>query len=168
MTDHSVDISPGGLDHPEVQALLREHLSAMAELSPPESCHALDGSGLDQPGIFFWSAWVDGRLAGCGALKELDARHGEIKSMRTAKAFLRKGIAARLLETILMEAAARGYRRLSLETGSMPAFEPARRLYARYGFVACAPFADYVPDPNSTFMTLDLSPRRGNPEAPGF
>ena len=125
--------------------------------SPPESVHALPLEGLRKPEITFWTAWEKSELLGFGALKELDSQHGEIKSMRTSSRHLRKGVAAALLNYILDEAAGRGYRRLSLETGSMKAFEPARRLYARTGFIFCGPFADYVEDPNSVFMTKELS-----------
>ncbi|WP_327037118.1 GNAT family N-acetyltransferase [Lysobacter sp. Root559] len=137
-------------------ALLREHLQGMARLSPPESIHALDLDGLRRPGIGFWSAWQDGQLLGCGALKQLDPEHGEIKSMRTAARHLRKGVAAAMLDHLIDEAGRRAYRRLSLETGSMDGFEPARRLYTRFGFDPCGPFADYVDDPNSVFMTKHL------------
>ena len=137
-------------------ALLREHLQGMARLSPPESVHALDLDGLRRPEISFWSAWQGGELLGCGALKQLDPGHGEIKSMRTAAPHLRKGVAAAMLEHLVGEAGRRAYRRLSLETGSMAGFEPARSLYARYGFEPCGPFADYVDDPNSVFMTKHL------------
>ena len=128
----------------------------MALHSPPESVHALDLATLRQPDITFWSAWQDGELVGCGALKELDPFHGEIKSMRTASLHLRKGVAARLLAHILEEAQRRSYRRLSLETGSMEAFAPARSLYARVGFRQCGPFGTYVEDPYSVFMTREL------------
>lgn len=151
-----MQIRAGELDHPEVIALLREHLQGMAQLSPPESIHALDLDGLRQPEISFWSAWQDGQLLGCGALKQLDAEHGEIKSMRTVSRHLRKGVAAAMLDHLIDEAGRRAYRRLSLETGSMDGFEPARRLYARFGFEPCGPFADYVDDPNSVFMSKHL------------
>jgi putative acetyltransferase len=141
------------LTGPDIIRLLREHLQGVAQHSPPQSIHALDLDGLRRPEITFWSVWHDGELMGCGALKELDRRQGEIKSMRTAAAHLRKGVAARLMQHILEEAERRGYERVSLETGSMDGFAPARRLYARFGFVMCGPFADYVEDPNSTFMT---------------
>lgn len=150
-------IRPGHLDHPAVIALLQEHLRSMFEISPPESVHALDPDGLKHPSITFWSAWDGDTLLGCGALKELDPTHGEIKSMRTAAAHRGKGVAKAMLRHILDEAARRGYARISLETGSMAAFEPARRLYARFGFDECGPFADYAPDPNSTFMTRTLA-----------
>ncbi|MDR0184853.1 GNAT family N-acetyltransferase [Lysobacter arvi] len=148
-----MEIRTGGLDHPDVVALLQEHLRGMAELSPPDSIHALDLDGLRQPQITFWSAWQDEELVGCGALKQLDATHGEIKSMRTASRHRRKGVAAAMLEHILDEARRRDYTQLSLETGSMQGFEPARALYARYGFRSCGPFAQYTDDPNSVFMT---------------
>src|SRR5690349_17443292 len=115
--------------------------------SPPESVHALDLDGLRRPDMTFWSVRHDGALLGCGALKQLDPAHGEIKSMRTVTAHLRKGVAARMLAHILDEAHRRAYRRLSLETGSMDAFLPARRLYERHGFRYCGPFGDYVEDP---------------------
>jgi putative acetyltransferase len=148
-----MEIRTGGLDHPAVVALLQEHLQGMAQLSPPESIHALDLDGLKGTDITFWSAWQDNELVGCGALKQLDAAHGEIKSMRTASRHRRKGVAAAMLAHILAEADRRTYRQLSLETGSMQGFEPARRLYVRFGFQSCGPFADYMDDPNSVFMT---------------
>jgi putative acetyltransferase len=146
----------GGLDRPEVQQLLHEHLQTLAQHSPPGSMHALDLGSLRRPEITFWSVWGRGGLMGCGALKELDSRHGEIKSMRTAAKHLRQGVAAGMLHHILEEARRRGYRRLSLETGSMAAFAPARRLYAARGFRECAPFAGYRLDPNSVYMTMEL------------
>jgi putative acetyltransferase len=138
---------------PEIIALLQEHLAEMRSVSPPESVHALDLSGLRKPDITFWTLWLGSELAGCGALKELSPDHGEIKSMRTAHRYKRKGIAANMVRHILGEAARRGYRRLSLETGSQPHFAPARALYASFGFQRCGPFGDYVDDPNSVFMT---------------
>ena len=140
----------------EVQALLRRHLDTMAEHSPPESRHALDSSGLQADDVTFWSVWNEATLLGFGGLKELSPDHGEIKSMHTAKAARGQGIAARMLEHIMAEARRRGYQRLSLETGSMAAFAPARKLYEKYGFITSPPFASYRPDPNSTFMTSKL------------
>jgi len=148
-----MEIRTGGLDHPAVVALLQEHLQGMALLSPPESIHALDLHDLKAAHITFWSAWQDDELVGCAALKQLDDTHGEIKSMRTASRHRRKGLAAAMLAHIVAEADRRRYRQLSLETGSMQGFEPARRLYARFGFQSCGPFADYTEDPNSVFMT---------------
>jgi putative acetyltransferase len=145
------------LTGPAIQALLQEHLESMYSLSPPESVHALDINALRRPDITFWSVWDGEDLLGCGALKQLDRFHGEIKSMRTVEAHRRRGVAKRLVEHIIDQARRRGYRRLSLETGSMAAFEPARKLYAAFGFSYCGPFADYVLDPNSSFMTLDLT-----------
>ena len=141
---------------PEVRALLDEHLGNMARLSPPESVHALDRHALRKPGITFWTVWSGDQLLGCGALKQLDPRHGEIKSMRTSTAHRRRGVAQTMLAHIISEARERSYARLSLETGSMHAFEPARRLYESFGFTYCSPFGDYVDDPNSVFMTLAL------------
>jgi putative acetyltransferase len=144
------------LKGPQVIALLQEHLAAMRSVSPPESCHVLDLAGLRRADVTFWSIWDGDALAGCGALKQLDARHGEIKSMRTARSHRRQGVGSRMLTHLLDEAARRDYRRLSLETGSMPYFDRARALYASFGFVDCAPFGDYVEDPNSVFMCRDL------------
>ena len=144
------------LSRPEVHGLLREHLANMHELSPPESVHALDVSQLVGPGISFWTVWEGSELLGCGALKELTPEHGEVKSMRTPRARRRRGAGSAVLEHIIAEARARGYRRVSLETGSMDAFQPARSLYERFGFSYCGPFADYVFDPNCVFMTLEL------------
>ena len=149
-------IREGGLDHPAVLALLREHLADMALHSPPESVHALDIDGLRQPGVTFWTAWSEGELLGCCALKEIDAAHGEVKSMRTVDAHQGRGVGAQLLQHLLAEARTRGYRRLSLETGSADAFAPARRLYERHGFEYCEPFGDYQPDSWSRFMSLRL------------
>jgi putative acetyltransferase len=148
-----VEIRIDALSGAEIRELLEEHLSNMRQISPPQSTHALPIEGLRKPGVTFWTAWENGELLGCGALKELDAEHGEIKSMRTVSRHLRKGVAKTLLDYIISEAERRGYRRLSLETGSMEAFEPARQLYVRAGFTYCEPFADYIEDPNSVFMT---------------
>ncbi len=144
------------LTGPEIVNLIGEHLRNMHQLSPPESIHALGLEKLRRPDITFWTVWEGNELMGCGALKELDARHGEIKSMRTASAHLRKGVASAMLRHLLDEAQRRSYRRVSLETGAGAAFEPARQLYARHGFETCGPFGDYVLDPNSVFMTMGL------------
>lgn len=142
---------------PDVSALLEEHLRDMHAQSPRESVHALDVSGLKVPSITFWTVRdADGLLLGCGALKQLDATHGEVKSMRTPTAQRRRGAGRAMLAHIVDEARRRGYGRLSLETGPQPAFAPARRLYERAGFVSCAPFGDYREDPYSVFMTLAL------------
>ena len=141
---------------PEIAQLLEEHLQSMREHSPPESVHALDLNALRKPEITFWTAWDGKELLGCGALKALDSTHAEIKSMRTATKHLRKGVALSIMQVILAEAKKRAYRRLSLETGSMAAFIPARTMYARLGFQLCGPFQGYVEDRHSVFMTKEL------------
>ena len=149
-------IKTDDLTSPEIAELLADHLQEMNQHSPPESVHALDLEKLRQPDITFWSIWDEGDLVGCGALKELDESHAEIKSMRTDPKYRRQGAGKLMLRHILEEATNRGYKRLSLETGSMAAFEPARSLYASHGFIDCGPFGDYILDPNSVFMTIEL------------
>ncbi len=144
------------LDAPAFAALLQEHHAAMQATAPPESRHALDLAGLRGPGVRVWTIHDGDALLGCGALQHLDAGHAEIKAMRTARAHLRKGAARAMLDHLLAEARASGYARVSLETGSMAYFEPARRLYASAGFRECGPFADYVDDPNSTYLSRAL------------
>ncbi|MFE5285228.1 GNAT family N-acetyltransferase [Nocardia sp. NPDC056611] len=144
------------LTGPEVVGLLEAHVAEMLANSPEDSMHALDVAALRKPEITFWSAWDGTELAGCGALKELDPTHGEIKSMRTTAGYRGRGVASQLLRHILAEAEARGYARLSLETGSSEFYRPAVRLYERYGFEHCGPFADYTEDPHSVFMTRAL------------
>jgi putative acetyltransferase len=156
LTESLLQIKIDDLSGPEIRELLNEHLASMRRISPPQSVHALPIEELGKPEITFWTAWENGELLGCGALKQLDSQHGEVKSMRTSSRHLRKGVAKTLLHYIIGEAGRRGYRRLSLETGAMPAFEPARQLYARTGFTFCEPFADYAEDPNSVFMTKEL------------
>jgi putative acetyltransferase len=141
---------------PAVQALLNEHLLNMHALGPATSVHAFDVTKLRQPAITFWTAWEGAALLGCGALMELDRRHGEVKSMRTPEARRRTGAGRALLMHIIGIARARGYERLNLETGSAVAFVPAHRLYESAGFTRCGPFGGYTADPNSVFMTLDL------------
>ena len=153
---NAYEIKLDDLSGPEVADLLAEHLREMHVHSPPESVHALDLDALRKPEITFWSIWSGEKLAGCGALKELGVNHGEIKSMRTSHEFRGKGAGKLILRHILDEAQKRGYRRLSLETGSMVAFAPAYSLYTRFGFKECGPFADYIEDPNSLFMTKEL------------
>lgn len=144
----------------DIRRLVRDHLVDAAQHAPPESTHALDVDALRGPDITFFSAWRGGALAGCGALRELDRHHGEIKSMRTAPAFLRQGVASTIVEHLIDVATARGYARLSLETGAAPAFAPARALYARHGFAPCAAFGRYVEDHHSVFMTYDITSRK--------
>lgn len=141
---------------PDVVALLEGHLAFAAEHSPPEDVHALDLAGLRHEAITFLAARRDGTLLGVGALKMLDARHGELKSMHTLALARGAGVGAAMVARLLDEARARGLSRVSLETGSMAAFAPARRMYARAGFVECRPFGDYRPSRSSIFMTLAL------------
>jgi putative acetyltransferase len=148
----------GGL---EIRALLEEHLRHMLEITPPQSVHALGIEALRRPDITFWTVWSKGELLGCGALKELTPAHGEVKSMRTISSRRRTGVGRTLLAHIVAEARSRNYWHLSLETGSMDAFLPARGLYESAGFAYCGPFGEYTDDPNSVFMTLALA---GQPE----
>jgi putative acetyltransferase len=152
-----LNIIEDDLSGPEIVVLLNEHLAGMARHSPPENVHALDLPALRAPDITFWTAWSNGALLGCGALKELNASHGEIKSMHTASKFVRQGVASAILLHLIGESARRAYSRLSLETGSGSAFEAAHSLYRKFGFVYCGPFADYREDAFSRFMTLELS-----------
>ncbi len=145
------------LRDPRIEAFMQEHLVDMRAVSPPESVHALDMAQLRQPDIAFWSAWVpednSDTLVGTGALRRLSATHAELKSMRTSTRYRGQGVARQLMHHLLLEARARGFQRLSLETGPQPFFEAARQLYFQHGFVECGPFADYGPDPYSFFMT---------------
>lgn len=140
----------------DVTAFLTEHLTDMYATSPAESVHALDVEALTVPSITFWTAREDGLLLGCGALRELDPTHGEIKSMRTTAAARGRGVADAVLAEMTRTAIERGYRRLSLETGVEDYFAAARRLYARNGFVDCEPFGAYRPDRHSVFLTKEL------------
>jgi putative acetyltransferase len=151
-----MDIKSDDLSGPEMAGFLKAHLQHMIRITPPGSVHALDIEALKKPEISFWGVREGSQLVGCGALKELDSKHAEIKSMRTAASHLQKGVASHLLEYILGEARRRKYGRISLETGSFDAFRPARNLYKKFGFTYCEPFADYIPDSNSVFMTLKL------------
>jgi putative acetyltransferase len=144
------------LSGPEIAAFLQEHVDEMRSVTPPESKHALDLDGLRKPDVTFWSVYDGDTLVGCGAIKELDSGHGEVKSMRTSAAYKRRGVAATMLEHIIAEARRRGYARLSLETGSFAFFAPARALYEKFGFEYCEPFGDYRKDPNSVHMTKVL------------
>ena len=142
------------LSGPQVARFLEEHVEEMRSITPsPDSKHALDLDDLRKPEITFWSVMDGATLVGCGAIQRLDASHAEVKSMRTAPARRRDGIASMLLEHIITEAERMGFTRLSLETGSYEFFLPARKLYEKFGFEYCEPFASYEPDPNSVFMT---------------
>jgi putative acetyltransferase len=144
------------LSGPAVRALIAQHLAGMHEHSPPESVHALDVEALRAPDVTFWSAWVGDELAGCGALKTLDAARGEIKSMRVADAFLGQGIGRAILDHLVAKARARGMLSLWIETGSARAFTAALRLYESAGFTRCGPFDGYTEDPFSIFLSMDL------------
>jgi putative acetyltransferase len=144
------------LSGPRTRALVARHLAGMHASSPPESVHALDVDQLKQAGVTFWSAWLGDEIVACGALKQLDDRRGELKSMRVADAFLGRGFGRAMLEHLIGEARARGLASLWLETGSTAAFQPALRLYETSGFVRCGPFDDYVEDPFSTFMWREI------------
>lgn len=147
-------IREGLLDDPRVQALLRIHLAGMHENSPPDMVQALDLAGLKTPDITFFTAWNGEELLGMGALREIEPGWGEIKSMRTAEAHLRKGVGAKLLDHILATAQKRGYRRMSLETGSGEAFEAALALYKRNGFINGEAFGDYETTAFNQFLHL--------------
>jgi len=151
-----VDVKTDDPRRDDVTALLLEHLDDMRATSPPESTHALDVEALAVPGITFVTARDGDVLLGCGALKELSADHGEVKSMRTTAAARGRGVATDILGWLLAEARARGLGRVSLETGTQDYFAAAHRLYLRHGFVDCEPFGDYALDPNSRYMTIAL------------
>ena len=146
-------IREGGLDEPAVIDLLNVHLQEVRNKPTPGGAHVLDSGGLKRPGISFWSAWDGEALLGCGALRELDATHGEIKGMRTAPNQLRRGAGAALMAHMLGVARERKYRRVSLETGATPEFEAAHALYRQFGFTPSEPFAEYTPHPLSRFMS---------------
>jgi putative acetyltransferase len=151
-----MEIRPGDFADPQVLDLLAIHMAGMHANSPPGTCHVLDLSGLQTPEVSFWTAWRGDDLLGCGAIKELAADHGELKSMRTAEPHLRQGVAGALLDHLLGLARERGYRRVSLETGTGDAFEAALGLYRRRGFREGEVFADYVETPFNRFFHLDL------------
>ena len=152
-----LQILPADLDDQRLLALLATHVRAARAETARCSAHALDASGLSAPNISLWAAWLDGDLAGMGALKRLSATEGEIKSMYTTDSARRQGVARGMLAHIVSTARAEGILRLSLETGSWPYFDPARALYVAFGFSECGPFAEYREDSNSVFMTLDLA-----------
>jgi putative acetyltransferase len=153
-----MEITLGDLADPRVVDLLRCHLKHSRAHTAPGSAHALDIRGLQAPNITFWTAWDGETLVAVGALNQLSEDHGEVKSMRTVQAAQRKGVGSAMLQHIIAFARSRRISRLSLETGSWDYFRPAIALYRKHGFVDCGPFADYVQDPNSVFMTLDLGP----------
>lgn len=148
-----MEIREGGLDDSRVRGLLEQHFAGMLANSPKDSTHFLDFSGLAAPDVTFWTVWDGEDLLGCGALRQLDPGHGEIKSMRTASEHLRRGTGAKLVGHILTAARSRGYKRVSLETGSGEAFDAAHALYRQFGFTECGPFGDYREDPFSRFLS---------------
>ncbi|MEZ8022180.1 MULTISPECIES: GNAT family N-acetyltransferase [unclassified Vibrio] len=152
----SIEIKVDDLSGGEVIELLEEHLADMYATSPAESVHALDLDGLKSPEITFFSAWKDSQLLGCVAIKELNTQHAELKSMRTSQFARKSGVASQLLQHVLDTATARQYQTISLETGSEDYFKAARNLYEKFGFGYCEPFADYVLDPHSQFMRIEL------------
>ena len=149
-------IIQGDFGDPRVADLLRIHLDSARRNTAPGSAHALDAAGLQSSDISFWTIWDDETLLGFGALKLLSADHGEVKSMHTAQSMRRRGAGKAMLRHIITMARASGMSRLSLETGSWEYFRPAQAFYRSHGFVECEPFADYVLDPNSVYMSLDL------------
>jgi putative acetyltransferase len=152
-----MEIKIDDLSGGEVIQLLEEHLADMYATSPPESVHALDVAALKAANITFFSAWHNGELQGCLAIKELNAQHLELKSMRTSSSSRKSGIATKLLSYVLKIAQDKGYQTVSLETGTQDFFRPARNLYEKFGFSYCGPFSSYKTDPNSYFMTKDLT-----------
>ncbi len=151
-----MEIKIDDLTGSEIAHFIAEHVKEMEVVCPPDSQYALGVEGLRHSDITVWTIWNQGQLLGCGAIQVLNSHHAELKSMRTITPHLRTGIASKLLEHILAEAKLRGYQKISLETGSMPFFEPARKLYEKYGFQYCVPFGKYHEDPNSVFMTRNL------------
>ena len=149
-----------------ISEFLSEHIMDMRSVSPPESKHALDLNGLKQPEIKFWSVWDNNQLIGSGAIKILSSNHAEIKSMRVSKSYRNRGIGSLILKFIINQAKQLGISRLSLETGSMDFFIPARKLYEKHGFEYCEPFGNYKPDKNSSFMTIQLDAQQGDAPEP--
>lgn len=152
-----MEIRLDDVEAPEVVELLRQHLEGMLAQTPPESVHALDISAYKSPDVKLWTAWSNDQLLGCGGLKDLGEQHGEIKSMRTKKQYLRRGVADALLTEIINYARQAKMQRLSLETGATEHFKAAQLFYQRRGFTESAPFGSYQSDPHSLFFTLDLN-----------
>ncbi len=154
MKDFAIEVVDPRQD--EVRALLEQHLAFARSVTPPEHVHALDLDGLLDPSVTLYGLRVEGELLGVGAIKQLDVDHVELKSMHTSQRARRQGIGRAMVDHLVSVAVARGARRVSLETGTMAAFAPARALYAEAGFVPCGPFGDYRPSPTSAFMTRAL------------
>lgn len=151
-----IEIRAGGLGDARVEALIRHHRDEARATTPAHNAHSLDSHGLADPAVSFFSAWDGDTLLGIGALKQLDAAHAELKSMRTAPDQLRRGVARAMLAHLIALARTRGYTRLSLETGTAPMFAPANAMYEAAGFVDCAAFGGYPASPHNRFMTLTL------------
>ena len=146
----------GNFDNSEVNDLLKKHFIELRSVSPAGSTHVLDIDGLKDPSIKFWSLWEDNKLIGCGALKFLEKNHGEFKSIRVANEFRKKGIGERIIEHLIEEAKKLEISKLSIETGAGEFFLPARKLFSKFGFKLCPPFAHYKEDPHSCYYTLNL------------
>ena len=153
---NALKIEIDDLSNPEVINFLNEHLQHMIQVTPPGYVHALDIEALRNPEITFWTVWEAELLLCCGALKKLNPEHAELKSMRTTPTHLGKGIASFLLDHILSKAKELNYQKIYLETGSYEVFQPARKLYEKFGFTYCEPFADYKESVNSVYMSVDL------------
>jgi putative acetyltransferase len=157
-----IEVRQDDLSSPQVQELVAEHLAGMQDHSPPGRVHALAIDALRAPTITLWSAWMDGQLCGCGALRQLSATLGEVKSMRTRQAFRGRGVGQAVLDMIVRTARQRGCSHLYLETGTGEAFAAAHALYLRNGFVRCGPFGDYTATDFNVFLVKELTPH-GSP-----
>ena len=146
----------GNFDNSEVNDLLKKHFIELRSVSPAGSTHVLDINGLKDPSIKFWSLWENNKLIGCGALKFLEKNHGEFKSIRVADEFKKKGVGERIINHLIEEAKKLKISKLSIETGAGKFFLPARKLFSKFGFKSCSPFAHYKDDPNSCYYTLDI------------
>ncbi len=146
----------GNFDNSEVNDLLKKHFIELRSVSPAGSTHVLDINGLKDPSIKFWSLWEDNKLVGCGALKFLEKNHGEFKSIRVVDEFKKRGAGERIINHLIEEAKKLKISKLSIETGAGEFFLPARKLFSKFGFKKCPPFAHYKDDPNSCYYTLNL------------
>ena len=146
----------GNFDNPDVNALLKKHFVELRSVSPAGSTHVLDIEGLKDNTIKFWSLWENNEIIGCGALKFLEKGHGEFKSIRVADNFRKKGIGEKIINHLILEAKKLNIVKLSVETGAGNFFQPARKLFNKFGFKECPPFAHYKEDPNSCYYTLKI------------
>ena len=146
----------GNFDNPEVNELLTKHFIELRAASPEGSTHVLDIPGLKVPSIKFWSLWNDKKLIGCGALKFLDKEHGEFKSIRVADKFRNNGMGEKIISHLIDQSKQIGIKKLSIETGAGEFFSPARKLFKKFGFNECKPFAHYKEDPNSCYYSLNI------------